>query len=57
MIRIEELTADAPMLHAVADLLYRSFHEHHPQAWPDLESARREVLATLEPGRVKPGCR
>jgi aminoglycoside 6'-N-acetyltransferase I len=43
--------ADERMLHALAILLLEGFRESAPSAWPDLESARAEVRAALQPDR------
>lgn len=45
----------APLEAAVeraAALLVEGFAEHHPRAWPNLEAAREEVRACLEPEKV-----
>jgi aminoglycoside 6'-N-acetyltransferase I len=43
---------DQAAIEQATALLVAGFHEHSPTAWPDLESARAEVLKALEPGKI-----
>jgi aminoglycoside 6'-N-acetyltransferase I len=43
---------DEPVIERIAALLVAGFAEHHPDAWPDLDSARAEVRESLDPGRI-----
>ncbi len=52
MIHLEDLTADAAVIDTVAVLLYESFREHWPNAWPTLDAARAEVMEALTPERI-----
>jgi aminoglycoside 6'-N-acetyltransferase I len=40
------------LIHQAAELLVVGFREHWPTAWPDLDGARAEVRAALEPGKI-----
>jgi aminoglycoside 6'-N-acetyltransferase I len=52
-VRITDLRPDDHLcLEQVARLLVDGFREHAPEAWPDAESARREVGKSLGPGRM-----
>jgi aminoglycoside 6'-N-acetyltransferase I len=44
--------ADGAAIELAAATMLAGFREHWPSAWPDLESARAEVLEALEPGKV-----
>ena len=43
---------DELAIEQAAAALVAGFHEHWPTAWPDMASARAEVLAALEPEKV-----
>jgi len=43
---------DEPAIEQVALLLYESFKEHWPEAWPEVAAARREVCESFAPGRI-----
>lgn len=40
------------VMEQVAALLFESFREHWPEAWPTLEAARREVEESIGPDRI-----
>jgi len=44
--------ADTAAIERAAALLVESFREHHPRAWPDLETAREELRECLDPEKV-----
>ncbi|MEE8525976.1 MAG: GNAT family N-acetyltransferase [Thermoanaerobaculia bacterium] len=51
--KIRDLRRDAEAaVDRAADLLVEGFAYLSPQAWPDRETARKEVLESLEPDRV-----
>jgi hypothetical protein len=51
--RIVELRpTDADAVEQTAALLVAGFREQAPTAWPDLETARREVQESFGPGRL-----
>lgn len=51
--RIADLNAeDSDQVNQAAELLVEGFRDHHPLAWPTLESADQEVRASVEPGRI-----
>lgn len=53
MLRILDLTTDnKSAIQQAAQLLFESFREHWPDAWPTLEAARQEVLESLATDRV-----
>lgn len=55
-IRITPLDpTDAAAVERAAALLVESFAEHHPRAWPDVESARAEVAECLDPEKITLG--
>lgn len=39
-------------INQTAKILFDSFKKHHPDAWPDLQSALKEVNESLQPGRI-----
>jgi len=41
--------ADKAAVERAAALLVEGFREHHPRAWPDLDSAREELRECLDP--------
>lgn len=43
---------DPHMIDSIAAVLVDGFRELEPAAWPDLASARSEVLESLQPGRI-----
>lgn len=43
---------DQRSVEQAAAALVAGFREHWPEAWPDLASARAEVQAALEPGKI-----
>ncbi len=43
---------DAILIDQIARVLVDGFCEFAPEAWPDLASARAEVEASLQPGRI-----
>ncbi|MBD2314860.1 GNAT family N-acetyltransferase [Desertifilum sp. FACHB-1129] len=50
---IVDLLPDASdRIHEVAALLVEGFREHHPQAWPTLDSALTEVQDSLSDSRI-----
>lgn len=50
--RIVDLSASDPeRIEQAAQLLYSSFRDR-AAAWPDIESARRETIESLEPGKI-----
>lgn len=51
MLIIDLNPADEGHISQAAELLYKSFRDRSA-AWPDLASARSEVFASLEPGKV-----
>ncbi len=48
---IDPKAAAAEIHEQLAELLVEAFREMAPTAWPDLDSARSEVIETLEPER------
>jgi aminoglycoside 6'-N-acetyltransferase I len=52
-VRIRDLdTDDQQNVEHAAEALVAAFREHAPTAWPDIESARAEVLQALEPNKI-----
>ena len=43
---------DREATHQAAALLVEGFHEHWPNAWPDMSAALEEVRASLAPNRI-----
>ena len=43
---------DEPAIEQAALMLYESFREHWPEAWPDVAAARQEVCESFAPGRI-----
>lgn len=43
---------DASLIDQIAEVVVDGFRELEPTAWPDLASARVEVLALLKPGHI-----
>jgi aminoglycoside 6'-N-acetyltransferase I len=43
---------DEEAISHVADLLVKSFREHSPNAWPDIDTASREVMQSFGAGRI-----
>ncbi len=53
MLRIIDLTADnEPAIRHTAQLLFESFKDHWPKAWPTFENALQEVHESLADDRV-----
>jgi hypothetical protein len=53
MLRIIDLTPDhATAIQQTAHLLFASFQEHWPDAWPTLEAAGQEVQDSFAADRV-----
>jgi aminoglycoside 6'-N-acetyltransferase I len=51
-VRIVDLTRDSPpLVNGAAELLHDAFR-NRSEDWQDIESARREVVESLKPGRV-----
>jgi aminoglycoside 6'-N-acetyltransferase I len=48
---VDLLTSDSRLIEHVALLLLDAFRDRSA-AWPDIDSARREVLESLEPGKI-----
>ena len=52
-IRIIDLCPDdEEAIHQTADLLVKSFQEHSPNSWPDIEAASREVQQSFRADRI-----
>ncbi len=49
---VDMLPDNASAVEQCATLLYEVFQEHHPAAWPDMASARREVEEFFADGRI-----
>ena len=49
---VDMLPDNASAVEQCATLLYEVFMEHHPAAWPDMASARREVGEFFADGRI-----
>ncbi len=49
---IDLLPENAMAIHQTAVILVDSFKEHWPDAWPDIESAKREVWLSFAEGRI-----
>ena len=49
---VDLLPDNASAIEQCATLLYEVFMEHHPAAWPDMASARREVGEFFAEGRI-----
>ncbi len=49
---IDLLAEDTDKIEQIAQLLMESFQIHHPDAWPNLESARQEVYESLASDRI-----
>jgi aminoglycoside 6'-N-acetyltransferase I len=50
--KIVDLTREDEILRQVAALLVQGFGAHWPNAWPDMDAARREVQESLSGGRI-----
>ena len=51
--RITDLTSDnAKAIEQAARVLYESFREHHPAAWPTIDDAVQEVRESLAADRI-----
>ena len=54
--RIDDLRHDdEPTIEQLAALLVAGFREFAPDAWPDLDAARRDVRESFEPERIRRG--
>ena len=52
-IKIRELELeDEQIKHQVAEILFSSFEESAPEAWPSVRAAREEVEESFGPGRI-----
>ena len=49
---VDMLPDNASAVEQCATLLFEVFQEHHPAAWPDMASARREVEEFFAEGRI-----
>ncbi len=49
---LDLLPDNASAIEQCATLLFEVFKEHHPAAWPDMASARREVEEFFSEGRI-----
>src|SRR5436309_65120 len=45
-------STDKAAIQQVAAMLVEGFHEHWPDAWPDMESALQEVRESFAPDRI-----
>ena len=49
---IDFLPENGAAVHQAATLLVEVFREHHPNAWPDMDSALKEVQESLAENRI-----
>jgi aminoglycoside 6'-N-acetyltransferase I len=49
---VDLLPNDQQMIEQVTAVLHTGFQTHYPESWPDMESARAEVLDVFQPGRI-----